>query len=446
VRIFTRIFLSFWLSTVLAIAVSIGTVMFRGSDIALEVSRSIPTGELERCAKEVARRYQLDDKSQASQPIEGCKIDFIIDSSNHDIFSRKIPANLQYLVVQARTTGNMQVAPLPGLTVVTIPVKSATAQALVVVFAMSATPPHAVAALFWQVAPFAAAAALICYFLTGYILTPLKRLGNVADELGGGDLSTRADADLDRRRDEFGDLARTFNRMADRIESLVNNQRMFLAHISHELGSPLTRLGMTLAIARRKANVELTPELDRMERESIELNQLVQQLLLLARLQSGTELSDVPVVFRVSGLVLDVEDNAAFEANQMGRSVNITRYEDFAVKGHRELLKRALDNVIRNALRFTPVGSSIEIEFFSTNDRSIGFINILDRGPGVEPSKLDNIFEPFSSSGASGGHSGVGLGLAIARHAVLAHEGQISAQNRAEGGLMITIELPVQAR
>ena len=444
-RIFARIFLSFWLSTVLAIAVSIGTVMFRGSDMALEVSRSIPAGELERCANEVARRYQLEDKSQVTQHIDGCTIDFIVDSSNHDILSRKVPTNLQHLVGQARTTRNMQVAPLPGLTVVTIPVLSAAVQPLVVVFAMPAKPPHVIAALFWQVVPFAAAAALICYFLTGYILTPLKRLGNVADELGGGDLSTRTDADLDRRRDEFGDLARTFNRMADRIESLVKSQRMFLAHISHELGSPLTRLGMTLAIARRKANVELTPELDRMERESIELNHLVQQLLLLARLQSGTELSDVPAVFRVSELVRDVEDNAAFEANQMGRSVSITRNEDFTLKGHPDLLKRALDNVIRNALRFTPVGSTIEIEFFGTKDGSVGFINILDRGPGVEPSKLDTIFEPFSSSGASGGHSGVGLGLAIARHAALAHEGQISARNLAEGGLMITIELPVQS-
>lgn len=442
-RIFARIFLSFWLATVLAISVSISSVMFRESDMASEISRSVPTGQLERCVQEISRRYEQGSRSNLDQPVDGCRADFVVDIHNHDVLAREVPGNLKNPIAEARKTGNMEIAPLPGVTVAVVPAGSSPSQTIAAVFSFPAgRPPFRVRALVWQIVPFAAAAALICYFLTRYILTPLQRLGNVADDLGGGDLATRTETELSNRRDEFGELARTFNRMADRIESLVKSQKMFLAHVSHELGSPLTRLNMTLALARRKADASLNPELDRMEQESIELNHLVQQLLLLARLESGNEFNEAPACFFISDVVQEVVDNAAFEAQQINRNVTIVRANDFSIQGHRDLLKRALDNVIRNALRFTPERSAVEIEFYPAPAQRMGCVNVLDSGPGVNADKLHTIFEPFSSSGSSGGHSGAGLGLTIARHAVLAHRGQISAQNLPTCGLMISIILP----
>jgi two-component system sensor histidine kinase CpxA len=444
-KLFARIFLSFWLATVFAIAISVSSVMFLDINIGPEVSRSVPAEELDRYAKETIQRYFRGEKSLSEGTIQGYRIDFIVDASGRDINFRKLPHNLRNLVGRAETTGFMQVMPLPGLTLVVIPVQEAVNSPMAVVFSMRSWNRNPVSALFLQVIPFATAAALICYLLTGYILKPLKHLSLVAEVLGAGDLASRAVGNLPRRRDEFGELSRTFNRMADSIQSLVMSQRMFLAHISHELGSPITRLNLTLALARRKAPVEISPELDRIERETTELNLLVQQLLLLARLQSGNEFSSEPSPFQISDVIRDVVENAEFEANEVNRKVKITREEDFQVLGHRDLLKRALDNVIRNAVRFTANGSTVEIEFFTTGVQGSGLVNVRDSGPGVDPSQVDSIFEPFSTSGVSGGHSGVGLGLAIARQAVLTHRGTIAAENLSQGGLMITIQLPLHS-
>jgi len=108
-------------------------------------------------------------------------------------------------------------------------------------------------------------------------------------------------------------------------------------------------------------------------------------------------------------------------------------------------LKRAFDNVIRNAVRFTAKGSAVEIEIFTVGAKDCGFVKVRDSGPGVDPSQVDSIFEPFSTSGVAGGHSGVGLGLAIARQAVLTHSGTITAENLSQGGLMVTIQLPLHS-
>jgi two-component system sensor histidine kinase CpxA len=435
------------LATVFAIALSISSVSFLDDNIVSEISRGIPAEELDRCAKDAIHFYHEGHKSPVEgtiqRTVQGYRLAFLVDSSGRDVFSRKVPGNLQKLVSLADSKGFMQVATLPGLTVVVIPVTDAANSPMAAVFSMHGGFQNPVNAVLLRVVPFAAAAALICYLLTLYILKPLKHLSQVADLLGAGDLASRAVGSLPRRRDEFGDLSRTFNRMADSIQSLVTSQRMFLAHVSHELGSPITRLNITLALARRKAPLELSPELDRIERETTELNLLVQQLLLLARLQSGNELNSEPGPFQVSDVIREVVENAEFEANEVNRSVKITREEDFALMGHRELLKRAFDNVIRNAVRFTAEGSTVEVQLFTTEGRGAGVINICDQGPGVDAGQIDSIFEPFSTSGVSGGHSGVGLGLAIARQAVLTNRGTIAAENLPQGGLMITMQLPV---
>ena len=441
-RIFARIFLSFWFATVLAILASMSSVLFYGADIGSDFTRGLQTDHLQKCVTDSLKMSHSIDKGPLRTSMAACKIRFLVDSSGRDSLGRLIPEKWQAIARASMTDGSMQIALVPSATLVALRSGNG-GDAKVAMFLLPANGRVTFSALIWRVGPFSAATAIICYLLTGYFVRPLKRLGAVVEQLGGGNLRARIDGSLHSRRDEFGKLARTFNRMADQIKSLVEGQKRFLAHVSHELGSPLTRVNIALAIARRKAPMTILPELDRIDHETKELNKLVQQLLLLARLQSGNELSRQITRFDIAGLIEEVSSNAAFEAKQMDRMVAIRRNEGFELTGYPDLLKSALDNVVRNALRFTAKGSVVEVDFFTKSDLNTGVITVRDKGPGVDASKTESIFEPFSRAETSGGHSGAGLGLAIAREAILAHSGIIFAKNLPEGGFLLVIEIPL---
>jgi two-component system sensor histidine kinase CpxA len=287
---------------------------------------------------------------------------------------------------------------------------------------------------------------LFSLVVTGYFVRPITRLSNVAESFGHGDLKVRVRPPLSKRKDELGDLGRVFNQMAARIEGLVARYKNFLAHASHEIGSPLTRLNIALALARRKAPPAMEPELDRIDQEANRLNSLVQELLLLARLESGNEISRNSVQFDVASIVDESCEDATFEAKEFRKAVVVVRREPFQVRGYPDLLRRALDNVLRNGLRFAQEGGTVQISYFVMDDSTVGVIQIQDDGPGVPLGSEESIFEPFvtlpagNSSGMSGGS---GLGLAIARQAVLANGGKVFAQTGSERGLMVAIELPV---
>jgi two-component system sensor histidine kinase CpxA len=234
--------------------------------------------------------------------------------------------------------------------------------------------------------------------------------------------------------------------MAERIESLVLRYRSFLAHASHELGSPLTRLNLALALARRKGGQQLEPELDRIGQEAHRLNVLVQELLLLARLESGNELSRNPVLFDVGALVEDACDDANFEAEQLQKTVTIVKQDTFPVRGHPDLLRRAFDNLLRNALRFAKEHGRVEVSYFRNNGSSTGVIVVHDDGPGVPAGQEESIFEPFVTLPGKQGTAaaGSGLGLAIARTAVSANGGTICARSTSGTGLIVTIEVPTE--
>jgi two-component system sensor histidine kinase CpxA len=234
--------------------------------------------------------------------------------------------------------------------------------------------------------------------------------------------------------------------MAVRIESLVLRYRSFLAHASHELGSPLTRLNLALALARRKGGQQLEPELDRIAQEANRLNILVQELLLLARLESGNELSRNPVSFDVGALVEDACDDANFEAEQLQKTVAIVKQDTFPIRGHPDLLRRAVDNLLRNALRFARKDGRVEVSYFRNNGPSTGVIVVQDDGPGVPAGQEESIFEPFVTLPGKQDEvaAGSGLGLAIARTAVSANGGKIYAQSASGTGLAVTIEIPTE--
>jgi two-component system, OmpR family, sensor histidine kinase CpxA len=291
-------------------------------------------------------------------------------------------------------------------------------------------------------------AGFLSLFVAAYVARPLTGLNAAAESFGRGDLKVRIHPPLATRNDELGDLARTFNAMAERIECLVTRYKDFLGHASHELGSPLTRLNIALALAQRKAGQDLKQEHDRISQESHRLNSLVQEMLLLARLESGNEIEKEPSIFDVQAVVAEAYENAVFESHQLTKTVRVKTVEGFVVRGYPNLLLRAVDNVLRNALRFARTHVSLEISRAQMGTRHVGTVLICDDGPGVDWGQEEAIFEPFLTLSGSepGDNGGCGLGLAIARQAVLANGGRISAQGSPGGGLIVRIELPAEPK
>jgi two-component system sensor histidine kinase CpxA len=225
--------------------------------------------------------------------------------------------------------------------------------------------------------------------------------------------------------------------MAERLESMVRAQQRLLGDISHELRSPLARLGVALGLARQRSGAEANGALDRIERESDNLNEMISHLLTLTRLESGTDgrkRTDVDL----AALVKEVADDADFEARSLNRAVQVVSSDSCSIKGVEELLRSAVENVVRNAVRYTPEGTAVEVALHRQNGHAV--ISVRDRGNGVPEEALDKIFRPFyrtedARDRQSGG--GTGLGLAITERAVRMHGGSVQAVNAVDGGLSV---------
>ena len=286
---------------------------------------------------------------------------------------------------------------------------------------------------------------IFCYWLARYLTTPLLKLRSTTNELAEGNLGARVATKLVKRRDEVGQLGRDFNVMAERLESMVKAQQRLLGDISHELRSPLARLGVALGLARQRSGAEANGALDRIERESDNLNEMISQLLTLTRLESGTD-GRKRTDINLAALVREVADDADFEARSLNRSVQVVSSDDCSINGVEELLRSAVENVVRNAVRYTPEGTAVEVALQKQNGGSNNFavISVRDRGHGVPDEALERIFRPFyrtedARDRQSGG--GTGLGLAITERAVRMHGGSVQAVNAADGGLSVEMRL-----
>jgi two-component system sensor histidine kinase CpxA len=288
---------------------------------------------------------------------------------------------------------------------------------------------------------------LVCYFLSWYLTKPIVRLRSATRRLAAGDLTARTGAPITRRRDEVAGLMRDFDAMAERLEILLKAQSRLLNDISHELRSPLARLNVALGLARQRSGVESADMLERIELEASRLNELIGRILTLARLEDGEQrVPRTPVP--LDELVHNVAEDAEFEAQARRCHVHTTIPEgDWNVRGNSSLLHSAVENVVRNAIRYTQEGTSVEIEL-SSADVTAGaeaVLKVSDSGPGVPQDSLGKMFEPFYRLDDARGRltGGVGLGLAITERAVRFHGGRVEASNRPEGGLRVEIHLPL---
>jgi two-component system, OmpR family, sensor histidine kinase CpxA len=288
---------------------------------------------------------------------------------------------------------------------------------------------------------------LMCYLLARSMTRPVSRLRTAAQSLAAGDLSARTGAPPSGRRDELTELMRDFDRMAERIEGLVDSQSRLLKDVSHELRSPLARLSVALGLARQRATPEVEGSLNRIELEADRLNQLIQRLLTISRLESGTDgLRKTKLSLRE--LVEQVAHDAEYENS--GRGCRVTTptgaADEFLVDADPDLLRSAIENVIRNATRYTAEGTTVEVRLErqpAANGEEI-VVRVRDSGPGVPNEALQKIFEPFYriDDARNRQTGGAGLGLSIADRAIRLHGGQLRASNRKEGGLEVEIRIP----
>jgi two-component system sensor histidine kinase CpxA len=282
---------------------------------------------------------------------------------------------------------------------------------------------------------------LICFRLTRHITSPLFELRKGAETIAAGNLTARVSEDVRSRRDEIGQLGSDFDRMAERLESLVDSHKRLLGDASHELRSPLSRLLVALGLARRAKTEEMPELLDRIALEAARLDSLIGQLLALSRIESGSH-SAAASSIDVTALIHEVVTDADFEARAKSRRVNVTAFDECTVIGFEELLRSAVENVVRNGIRFTREGTAVDVSVRRERDRAL--VRVRDHGPGVPENTLSDIFLPFRRVQTMHGtpNEGSGLGLAIAQRAVAANGGKVSARNAADGGLIVDIELP----
>ena len=292
---------------------------------------------------------------------------------------------------------------------------------------------------------------LVTSLITIVITRPIGYLRNAARELASGKLKTRVKSSgkPPSKGDELQALVYDFNNMADRLESVVNAQTLLLRDVSHELRSPLARLSVALELAREEAQASLPgldEQLDRIEREAARLNALIGQLLSLSHLESTQQL---PAEARVDlrELLQELTPDMEYEARGRNCHVTLTATGAVAVKGNRELLGRAIENVVRNAIAYTSEGTTVEVNLHREElvAGEFAVVAVRDHGPGVPEDGLKSIFRPFFRLDLSRQRStgGYGVGLAITERAIRLHGGEVVASNATDGGLVVTMRLPL---
>jgi signal transduction histidine kinase len=280
--------------------------------------------------------------------------------------------------------------------------------------------------------------ALFAFLCSLYLTRPLAWLREAMGQVAQGRFDVRVKPRLGKRRDEIVELAEDCDRMAGQLKALVQAQQNLLHDISHELRSPLTRMHAAIGLMRQQP--DRLDMLERVERESRRMDDLIEQLLTLARAQARQGDRDFASVDVVELLAQIVED-ARFEAGMKQCQVSLHAQGMFLIHGHEELLYRAFENIIRNAVRYTAAGTEVLVQASLAPGGQWLQVSVSDHGPGVEPARLQRIFEPFDR-GTDDSGDGFGLGLAIAQRAIALHGGSITALAADSGGLRVRIELP----
>ncbi|MDB5971693.1 MAG: histidine kinase [Hydrocarboniphaga sp.] len=280
---------------------------------------------------------------------------------------------------------------------------------------------------------------IVGWWIARTIARPVAAVRAAARRFASGDLAARVPPRFTRSSDEVGDLARDFDRMAGRIETLVTSERGVLQDVSHELRSPLARLHLLLDLARRTPTEEAAAHFDRAEHEISRLDLLIGQALALSRLETDLPGSDRQP-FDLSELLRSRIKDWQLEAGTRGIGLELVELPAISIAGSQELIGRAIDNLLANAIKFSDDGGRVQIGL-SRRDGGAE-IRVRDRGPGVPAEDLPRLFRPFFRGTNAARAEGHGLGLAIIQRVVIAHRGSVTAANAEGGGLEVVLRLP----
>ena len=283
--------------------------------------------------------------------------------------------------------------------------------------------------------------AVFCYALSRYMVNPITDLRQASRSFATGNLDVRVAGSAIKRLDEIGDLAVDFNDMAEKISQMIRGQRRLFGDISHELRSPLARLQVAIELLQKKMPEAEQPMLARLENEVARMNALIEEVLRYSRLESGT-LNGERQMISLNDTLNRICNDANFEGKARNCEVILRASSDVKLMAVAQLIERAIENILRNALKYSPENSQVEVELSVRDNQAI--ISVADHGPGVSEPELEKLFAPFyrcaeDRNRASGG---IGLGLAIALRAIKLHNGSITLKNRASGGLVAEITLP----
>lgn len=283
---------------------------------------------------------------------------------------------------------------------------------------------------------------LICYLLSIYLTQPLRTLRLAAKSIARGNLKTRVGHFAGHNKDEIDELSDEFNHMAEQLEAHIHSKERLLQDISHELRSPLARLQMAIAIGRQKTNHSAEQEFTRMELECMRLNTLIGEILEYARLEKSTNTLK-KTMLDLKKLLYDIIEDANYEFPSSLTRVQPGQIDDCRIMADERLIRRAIENILRNALRYSSPEEAVFVSLYQKDETAT--IEIKDRGPGIPENELTKVFNPFYRVDTSREKKtgGFGLGLAIAQQAVKLHGGEIEARNRKKAGLLVRIILPL---
>jgi two-component system sensor histidine kinase CpxA len=446
--IYAKIFLWFCFATfVMSASVFLVTVAIHSQSLGPRWM----TGVLDLYARSAVDFYLRGGKSQLTEYLDEIERSSriratLLDPQSRDILDRGVPPGAEDVLAEARATGHSRFRTAfrwRGASVIARPEGNFILVAQVYPYQRLGnwsgfkTPVLRLAIALLS-------GGLLCLILARHIAAPIRTLQTVAGRIADGDLSVRAVPAISSRNDELADLARDFDRMADRIQALLQKQQELLGDISHELRSPLTRLSVSLELVRRGE----ADAAERMQADLDRLDTLIGQILTLTRLQARGD-QKIETTVNLRSILESVAKDAGFEGKDDGKSVVVAGADDCWLKGDPALLRSCLENVVRNAVHYTKPQTDVAIllSLVREGDSHTARILVTDHGDGVPPEALHRLFEPFYRVAVARDDrtGGSGLGLSIAQRTVLLHRGSIAARNSEGGGLEMEIRLPAES-